>query len=133
MKYATIAMFWYLGFAFLAPQTFAADLLIHLSGSGPLTHTVVQFSCGPGATKMGLPAEPFSVEYINGAGNSLAILPINGTSLIFVSVQTGSGARYAANQYTWIDAGSRGVSLSSGSIAGEAHAACSRVNARNVP
>ena len=76
---------------------------------------------------MGLPAGVFSVEYLNGAGNSLAIVPIGGQSVIFANVVSGSGARYAAREYIWWDAGGRGVSFSSDSIAGNVSSECHRV------
>jgi membrane-bound inhibitor of C-type lysozyme len=50
---------------------------------------------------LGLPAKPFTVDYLNGNGNSLAVLPINGQPLIFVGVISGSGGRYAAGRYIW--------------------------------
>ena len=75
---------------------------------------------------MGLPAGVFSVEYLNGAGNSLAIVPVSGNSLIFANVVSGSGARYAAGQYIWWEAGG-GVTFSSDSIAGKMSSECHRV------
>ena len=58
---------------------------------------------------MGLPAGAFAVEYLNGAGNSLAILPVNGESIVFANIFSGSGARYAAKQFIWWDAAGRSV------------------------
>lgn len=79
---------------------------------------------------MGLPAGTFSVEYLNGAGNSLAILPVNGTSLVFANIVSGSGAQYAARQYIWWDAAGRSVSFSSDSLAGKMRSECHRVDSR---
>jgi len=76
---------------------------------------------------MGLPAGVFSVEYLNGAGNSLAIVPVDGDSRIFVNVVSGSGARYAAGEYIWWDAGGRGVSFSSDALAGKMSTTCHRL------
>ena len=91
-----------------------SDLHIQLPGSGTFTHNKVQFTCDGKASTMGLPSGTFTVEYINGAGNSLAVLPVGGKSLIFSSVISGSGARYAAEKYTWSDGGvMRGAFLSS--------------------
>jgi membrane-bound inhibitor of C-type lysozyme len=105
----------------------ATDLTIHLSGSQPITRKKLNFQCDAQGTKMGLPAGVFSVEYINGAGNSLAVVPVSGASLIFANVVAGSGARYAAGQYIWWDAAGRGVTFSSDSLAGKAQSVCHRV------
>lgn len=45
--------------------------------------------------------EPMTVEYINAHPIFLAIVPVEGESLIFVNVMSGSGARYASGQYIW--------------------------------
>ena len=106
----------------------ATDLTLHLTGSQPISRSTVRFACDAQGAKMGLPAGTFSVEYVNGAGNSLAILPVNGSSLIFANVFSGSGARYAASQYIWWDASGRSVSLTSSSLAGEMRSECHRVD-----
>ena len=54
----------------------ASDLTIHLSGSHPLSRNTAKYQCDAQGAKMGLPAGIFSVEYINGAGNSLAIVVV---------------------------------------------------------
>ncbi len=71
----------------------------------------------------------FPVEYINGAGNSLAVVPIHDTSLVFANVVSGSGARYAAGPYIWWEA-SGAVTLYSDSISGKIQSACHRVAAK---
>src|SRR5580704_17429631 len=101
----------------------ATDLTIHLSGSQSLSRKTVQNQCDAKAAAIGLPATAFPVEYINGAGNSLAAIPIHGTSLIFANVMSGSGARYAAGQYIWWVAGGS-VTLYSDSMAGKMQSAC---------
>ena len=101
----------------------ATDLTIHLKGTQPLTRKTVQYQCDAKATAIGLPATAFPVEYINGAGNSLAVVPIHGSSLIFSNVMSGSGARYAAGQYIWWEAGGS-VTLYSDSMAGKMQSAC---------
>ena len=60
---------------------------------------------------------------INGAGNSLVMVPVHGTSLIFANVNSGSGARYAAGQYIWWEAGGT-VTFYSDSLAGKMQSAC---------
>ncbi|MEA2538950.1 MAG: hypothetical protein QOH35_316, partial [Acidobacteriaceae bacterium] len=76
----------------------ATDVTIHLNGSQPVSRKTVQYQCDAKAAAIGLPATAFPVEYINGAGNSLAVVPMHGNSLIFANVMSGSGARYAAGQ-----------------------------------
>jgi membrane-bound inhibitor of C-type lysozyme len=85
----------------------------------------MKYQCDGQGSKMGLPAGVFSVEYINGAGNSLAIVPVAGHSLIFANVTSGSGARYAAGSFIWWEAGGR-VTISSDLIAGKMNSECHR-------
>jgi membrane-bound inhibitor of C-type lysozyme len=106
----------------------ATDLTLHLRGTQPITRKTVQYQCDAKGTAMGLPAGIFAVEYVNGAGNSLVIIPINGMSMIFANVTSGSGARYAASQYIWWDAAG-GVNFYSDSLAGKMQSACHRMNA----
>ena len=105
----------------------ASDLTIHLNGSQPISRNTVKYQCDAQGAKMGLPAGVFSVEYINGAGNSLAIVPVGGNSLIFANVISGSGARYAAGEYIWWDAAGRVTTFSSDSLAGKMSSECHRV------
>ncbi|MGB0125822.1 MAG: MliC family protein [Silvibacterium sp.] len=105
----------------------ATDVTIHLKGSEPVARSTIRYQCDGQGPKMGLPATTFAVEYINGAGNSLAILPVNGISLVFANVISGSGARYAAGQYIWWDAAGRSVSFSSDSLSGKMRSECHRV------
>jgi membrane-bound inhibitor of C-type lysozyme len=69
------------------------------------------------------------VEYINGGGNSLAIVPVSGNTLIFSNVIAGSGARYLAGQYTWWESGGS-VTLSSDSLAGKMESTCKPVKTK---
>lgn len=108
----------------------ATDLTIHLEGSGAISRTTATFQCDAEGVKLGLPSQPFPVVYLNGAGNSLAVLPIEGHSLIFASVISGSGARYASGRYIWWDAGSRGVHLYVDSPEGNQETSCQRVDSR---
>jgi membrane-bound inhibitor of C-type lysozyme len=101
----------------------ASDLTIHLTGSQPVSRKTVQYQCDAKAAAIGLPAATFPVEYINGAGNSLAVVPVHGNSLIFANVMSGSGARYAAGQYIWWEAGGS-VTMYSDSMAGKMQSAC---------
>jgi membrane-bound inhibitor of C-type lysozyme len=107
----------------------ATDLTIHLKGTQPLSRKTVQYQCDAKAAGIGLPAGAFPVEYINGAGNSLVIVPVHETSLIFANVSSGSGARYAAGQYIWWEAGGA-VTFYSDSLAGKTQSACHRAGAK---
>ena len=105
----------------------ATDLTIHLNGSEPISRSTVKFQCDAQGAKMGLPDGVFPVDYLNGAGNSLAVVPVGGRSLIFANVFAGSGARYAAGQYIWWDAAGRSVTFTSDSLAGKMRSQCHRV------
>jgi membrane-bound inhibitor of C-type lysozyme len=106
----------------------ATDLTIHLKGTQPLTRKTVQYQCDAKGAAIGLPAAAFPVEYINGAGNSLVVVPVHDTSLIFANVNSGSGARYAAGQYIWWEAGGA-VTFYSDSLAGKTQSTCHRAGA----
>ncbi|HEY5253109.1 MAG TPA: MliC family protein [Acidobacteriaceae bacterium] len=105
----------------------ATDLTLHLKGSQPMSRSTMQYECDAEGAKMGLPPGVFSVEYLNGAGNSLAILPVNGESIVFANIFSGSGARYASKQFIWWDAAGRSVSFSSDSLAGKMRSECHRI------
>lgn len=111
----------------LAVSTAAAELTLQLAGNDPIVQHTRTYKCDSQAAAIGLPAGSFKVQYVNGAGNSLAVLPIKGKSLIFSNVVSGSGARYAAGQYIWWEAGVRGVTLYSDSLAGKDQTACQEV------
>jgi membrane-bound inhibitor of C-type lysozyme len=72
-----------------------------------------KFQCDANGAKMGLSAQVFTVEYLNSAANHLAIVPVKGSSKIFVTVPSADGAKYASEQLTWWDAGGRGTTFSS--------------------
>ncbi len=122
----TLAMMATAVLALSAPAS-ATDLTLHLTGTQPVTRQTVQYQCDARAAAMGLPAGPFAVEYVNGAGNSLAVLPVKGASLVFANISSGSGARYAASEYIWWDAAGRSTSFSSDSISGKMRSECHRV------
>lgn len=102
----------------------ATDLTLHLKGTDTIERKTVQFQCDAQGVKMGLPQGPFPVEYLNGAGNHLAVVPVKGNSLIFVTVPSGSGAKYAAEQFTWWDAGGRGTTFASDFPGPKASSSC---------
>jgi membrane-bound inhibitor of C-type lysozyme len=77
----------------------SAAVILNLSGD--FERKVVEYHCGE--------ADPMTVEYINAAPNFLAILPVGGQKLVFVTVLSGSGARYAAGQFEWWTKGPEGT------------------------
>ncbi|MBS1800483.1 MAG: MliC family protein [Acidobacteria bacterium] len=91
----------------------ASDLTLHLDGGQKFTRIAAKVQCDANGVKMGLPAQTFTVEYLNSAVNHLAIVPVKGNSKIFVTVPSADGAKYAAEQLTWWDAGGRGTTFSS--------------------
>lgn len=97
----------------LSISAVASDLTLHLDGGQKFTRITVKFQCDANGVKMGLPAQVFTVEYLNSAVNHLAIVPVKGSSKIFVTVPSADGAKYAAEQLTWWDAGGRGTTFSS--------------------
>jgi membrane-bound inhibitor of C-type lysozyme len=111
------------------PADFGADLTVHLTGEGTIERKTIRYQCDATGVNLGLPQGPFPVEYINGAGNSLAVLPVAGKSLIFANVVSGSGARYVARQFTWWDG--RAITFSSDAINGKAQSVCQRVAGGN--
>jgi membrane-bound inhibitor of C-type lysozyme len=112
----------------ITQSALADDLVIHLAGKSSVTRKVSTYKCDGVGVKMGLPAGLFTVEYINGGGNSLAILPISNKSMIFTNVISASGARYAAQEYIWWEAVGRSITLSSDSLAGKQQTTCQRIS-----
>jgi membrane-bound inhibitor of C-type lysozyme len=121
-----------IGFGVLAWSALAqaTELTLHLNGTQAISRQTIQYQCDAQGAAMGLPAAVFPVEYINGAGNSLAIVPVHGMSMIFANVSAGSGARYAASDFTWWDAAGRSTTFSSDSLAGKMSSVCHRVTTR---
>lgn len=101
------------GVAWCGTVAGASDLTIHLKGTETVKRTSVRYQCDAQGAKLGLPAGVFEVEYLNGAGNHLAVVPVKGNSMVFVTVPSASGAKYAAEVFTWWDAGGRGTTFSS--------------------
>lgn len=76
----------------LAPAT-ASAAPVELDLPGQVQRTSVAYSCSDGVDR--------TADYINVGENSLAVVGIDGAPVVFVSVMSGSGARYAARQYVW--------------------------------
>ena len=49
--------------------------------------------------------DPFIVQYVNAAPNFLALIPIDGQTMVFVNTISASGAKYEAGQYVWWNKG----------------------------
>lgn len=78
----------------LLPVTgYGAEITISLPQASSVERNVVTYSC-PGRS-------PMTVEYINAGDNALALVPVEGASLVFAGVLSASGARYAAGPYIW--------------------------------
>ncbi len=88
---------------------------------------MVEYQCDAAGEQLGLPAGPFTVEYVNGAGNSLALVPVSGKARIFVNVWSASGARYVAGEFLWWDATGRTTLLQSETPAKRMQATCRRI------
>ena len=102
----------------------AADLNIPLGKEASVERLTAEFRCDAEGVKLGLPAGPFIVEYINGGGNSLAVLPIHEKPMIFANVMAADGARYAAGRYIWWDAPGRSITLSAETTEGHKQSDC---------
>jgi membrane-bound inhibitor of C-type lysozyme len=77
--------------AMLGGLDVSAAVILNFSGS--FERNVVQYDCGL--------EQPVVVDYINAAPNFLAVVPVEGQKLVFVTVLSGSGAKYAAGEYEW--------------------------------
>jgi membrane-bound inhibitor of C-type lysozyme len=104
----------------LCTSALATDLKIHLAGDQHLKRITVLYKCDASGVKLGLPSGTFTVLYVIGAENDLAILPLHKSSVIFVRVVAASGARYTSGMLTWWEAGAKGATLSSVSVTDKA-------------
>jgi len=51
--------------------------------------------------------DPIVVQYLDAALNFLALVPIDGQTVIFANTLSASGAKYQAGKYTWWSKGSQ--------------------------
>jgi membrane-bound inhibitor of C-type lysozyme len=80
--------------ALLAAARAQADsLTIDLPDAASVDRQAVAYTCGGG--------KKVAVEYVNAGSNSLAIVRLGDETILMVSVLSGSGARYAGQQYVW--------------------------------
>lgn len=76
----------------------SASIVIDLPGvNGPVQRETAIYDCA---------GRPVTVEYINAGDVSLAVLEIDGGTIVASNVIAGSGARYAGRQYVWWTKGS---------------------------
>lgn len=84
----------FLGSALLA-MTVAASattVTLKLPGKEKPQRTSVAYTC---------PGRGVAVTYINTSANQFAVLDLGKTTIVAVSVISGSGARYVGQQYEW--------------------------------
>jgi len=77
--------------------TATSALTLTLQGRESTEQTTIAYDC-PGA-------EPLSVTYLNAAPNFLALVPVEGETMVMSAVLAASGVRYAAGQYEWWTSG----------------------------
>jgi membrane-bound inhibitor of C-type lysozyme len=71
----------------------SASLTLTLESTGNIERSVVNYLCDDDSA--------LSVHYINAAPNFLALVPVEGEALVFVSTVSASGARYVSGPYEW--------------------------------
>ena len=100
IRFATIAALTLAGLLPAMAQTTggaSSALILTLEGRDSAERQVTTYECE------GL--EPMTVEYLNAAPNFLALVPVEGETLVFTAVLAASGVRYAAAQWEWWTAG----------------------------
>lgn len=75
------------------PGSAVAELSLTIPGDAQVDRIAAGYSCE------GL--DDIEVEYVNAGANALALVPLEGETLVFANVLAASGARYAAGPYIW--------------------------------
>ncbi|MEO5321809.1 MliC family protein [Mesorhizobium sp. CC13] len=70
----------------------ASTVTFELPGEVAVERNTVGYKCGNQAVK---------AEYINAGSTSLAVLTLGDDTVVTVNVLSGSGAKYAGQQYVW--------------------------------
>lgn len=79
---------------FLGVASAHADpLTIDLPGAASASRQTVAYACSGG--------HKATAEYVNAGANTMVVLTFDGQTLLMVTVLSGSGARYAGQQYIW--------------------------------
>ena len=76
----------------------SSNIVITLGASGNFERKTVNYGCQGDV-------ETLAVDYINAAPNYLALIPLDGSKLVFNTVLAASGAKYAAGKYVWWNKG----------------------------
>jgi membrane-bound inhibitor of C-type lysozyme len=84
-----------------APLPVSSALVITLNTTGDFERKTVGYGC------TGIQAS-LSVDYLNAAPNYLAMIPLDGSVLLFNTVLAGSGAKYVSGKYVWWTQGTDG-------------------------
>ncbi len=84
-----------------AAPAVAADLTIALPDNTPVHQVKTAYDC----PTLGV----LTVAYITAGDTALAVMPLDGRTLIFANVLAASGARYAAGPYVWWTTGTAGA------------------------
>ena len=77
----------------ITAQAAQATLQIELGTQGDFERRAMTYECNDGSS--------VTATYINAAPNFLAIVPVDGQSLVFASALSASGARYVSGPYEW--------------------------------
>lgn len=77
----------------LSPMTASASMTLTLESRSDIERRTVTYQCDD--------EQALSVQYINAAPNFLALVPVDGQSLVFATTISASGARYVAGPYEW--------------------------------
>lgn len=85
--------------AFVVASTAGAtELKLAVPGSASVQEIKASYDCGAKGK--------LAATYVNSGPNSLALLPVDGQTLVFVTILSGSGARYASGPWIWWTKGS---------------------------
>lgn len=75
----------------IAPALADASISLNLGLTGNTEIKNVQYTCDH--------HDPVTMQYINAAPNYLAVLPLDGQTLVFASALAASGTKYVSGQY----------------------------------
>jgi membrane-bound inhibitor of C-type lysozyme len=81
------------------PPAATSSLTITLGTTGDFDRKTVSYGCQGDQDSL-------AVDYLNAAPNYLALIPLDGSTLVFNTVLSGSGAKYVAGKYVWWTKGS---------------------------
>lgn len=81
-----------------AASAVTSAITITLGAAGDFERKTINYGCEGDVDHL-------AVDYINAAPNYLALLPLDGGTLLFNTVLAASGAKYAAGKYVWWNKG----------------------------